>query len=250
MERWSSIDEEGVHLATIRVYHHAKSSSGKKPKIMLMLPVGPDNPDQTEEFELDMVNEAVENQVVIAEREKDPGSGSRARTTILTGRVKHECNLRPVLSERYRQRLRERHRFANQPARTIKRIEDEHPGDRGAVNRLTSGVSNTSGFSDLIVRDDSAVLVMLTFSCSSRDRSRSHQKASSSVWPVCRATSSSICSSCYSASRSTGLSSLCASVRSSRRRILRRYSAISRSCTGVASTTVLGSYWRTLKAMV
>ena len=152
MERWSAIDAEDVHLATIRVYHNAKSSSGKKPRIMLFLPPAPDSPNEPEEFELDTVNEAVENQVVIAEREKEPGTASRARTTILTGRVKHECNLRPVLSDRYRQRLKERHLRANQPGRTIKRIEEEHPGDRGAINRLTSGVSNTTGFSDLVVR--------------------------------------------------------------------------------------------------
>ncbi|PSS32061.1 hypothetical protein PHLCEN_2v2168 [Hermanssonia centrifuga] len=151
MERWSAVDAEGVHLATIRVYHGAKSASGKKPRIVLILPPSAENPDVPgDEYELDMVNEAVENQVVVAEREKEPGTGSRARTTILTGRVKHECSLRPVFSDRYRQRLKERHRAANVPVRSIKRIEDEHPGDRGSINRLTSGVSNTAGFSDLI----------------------------------------------------------------------------------------------------
>ena len=158
MERWSAIDQDGVHLATIRVFHNAKSASGKKPRIVLLLPATPDSSEMTEEYELDMVNEAVENQIVVAEREKEPGTGSRARTTILTGRVKHECNLRPVLSDRYRQRLKERHARANQPSRTIKRIEEEHPGDRGAINRLTSGVSNTTGFQDLIVSDIGGIL--------------------------------------------------------------------------------------------
>ena len=37
MERWSSIDEEGIHLATIRVYPHAESITGKKPRIMLVV---------------------------------------------------------------------------------------------------------------------------------------------------------------------------------------------------------------------
>ncbi|OCH89685.1 hypothetical protein OBBRIDRAFT_652886 [Obba rivulosa] len=140
MEKWSSIDQEGVHLATIRVYHHAESSTGKKPRIVLKLPPNPENPDgQGDEYEMDMVNESVENQVVVAEREKEPGSVSRARTTILTGRVKHECNLRPVFSDRYRQRLKERHRQANVPARQIMRIEDAVPGGRGNINMLTSG---------------------------------------------------------------------------------------------------------------
>jgi len=150
MEQWSAIDEEGIHLATIRVYQKAiSSSSGRPPRIVLSLPPGPDG-EPGDEFEMDMVNDAVENQYIVAEREKEPGTGSRARTTILTGRVKHECNLRPQLSDKYRQRLKQRTLAANQPRRTIKRIEDEHPGDRGSINRLTSGVTNTSGFSDLI----------------------------------------------------------------------------------------------------
>jgi len=151
MERWSAIDAENVHLATIRVYHHAQGSNGKKPKIVLILPANSDNDGaEPDEYELDMINEAVENQVVIAEREKEPGKKSRARTTILTGRVKHECNLRPLFTDKYRKRLKERSRAANAPTRTIQWIEDAHAGGRGAINMLTSGVSNTSGFSDLV----------------------------------------------------------------------------------------------------
>ncbi|KAI0696943.1 transcription initiation factor IIF, beta subunit [Cytidiella melzeri] len=149
MEQWCAIDEEGIQLATIRVYQKAFSASGKQPRIILTLPKGPDG-QPGDEYEMDMVNDTVENQFVIAEREKEPGTGSRARTTILTGRVKHECSLRPQLSDKYRQRLKQRVMAANQPRRTIKRIEDEHPGDRGSINRLTSGVTNTGGFSDLI----------------------------------------------------------------------------------------------------
>ncbi|KAI0091172.1 transcription initiation factor IIF, beta subunit-domain-containing protein [Irpex rosettiformis] len=149
MEQWSSIDEEGVELAKIRVYQKAYSANGRQPRITLQLPAGPGGAPG-DMYELDMVNDSVENQFVIAEREKEPGTGSRARTTIMTGRVKHECNLRPQLSDKYRQRLKQRVMAANQPRRTIKRIEDEHPGDRGTINRLTSGVTNTGGFSDLI----------------------------------------------------------------------------------------------------
>lgn len=151
MERWSRIDQEGVHLATIRVYHHAKSVTGKKPRIIMRLPPNPETPDiDGDEYELDMVNDAVENQIVIAEREKEPGMNNRARTTILTGRVKHECNLRPSLTEGYRRRMKERTKAANTHTRTIKRIEDEHPGGRGGINMLTSGISNTKGFVDLV----------------------------------------------------------------------------------------------------
>lgn len=152
MEKWSAIDAEGIELATIRVYHKAISSiTGKTPRIILTLPPETEG-EPGDEFEMDMVNDTVENQYVIAEREKEPGKNSRARTTILTGRVKHECNLRPRMTDKYRQRVKQRSLAANQPRRTIKRIEDELSGDQGSINRLTSGVTNTSGFADLIVR--------------------------------------------------------------------------------------------------
>ena len=53
-----------------------------------------------------MLNDAVENQVVVAEREKEPGS--RARTTILTGRVWHDFSVWPRLTEAHRRRLQAR----------------------------------------------------------------------------------------------------------------------------------------------
>ncbi|KAI0671342.1 transcription initiation factor IIF, beta subunit-domain-containing protein [Trametes maxima] len=146
MERWSAIDEEGVHLANIRIYHHAESSLGRRPRIVLTLPPDPAHPGEPDEYEMDMVNHDVENQIVIAEREKEPGTGSRARTTILTGSVKHECNMRPTMTERYRRQLKERNRAANAPRRTTKRIEDAHPGGRGEINMLTSGAKNHAGF--------------------------------------------------------------------------------------------------------
>ncbi|KAI0754556.1 transcription initiation factor IIF, beta subunit-domain-containing protein [Daedaleopsis nitida] len=145
MERWSAIDEEGIHLATIRVYPHAESALGKKPRIMLVLPPSPEDPSVGgEEYEMDMVNEDVENQIVVAEREKEPGTASRARTTILTGRVKHECNLRPLLTAGYRQRLKERNRIANQPRRQLRMIEDAM-GSQDKINQLTSGVNQHRG---------------------------------------------------------------------------------------------------------
>ncbi|PCH39350.1 hypothetical protein WOLCODRAFT_141199 [Wolfiporia cocos MD-104 SS10] len=146
MEKWSGIDAEGIHLATIRVYHDAPSLSGKKPRIVLLLPPSADHPNG-ETFEMEMVNEMVENQVVVAEREKDPGSATRARTTILTGRVKHECNLRPSLSDQYRQRLKARTQAANTPKKQIKWIEEAGLGGRGNINRLTSGAAHATPFS-------------------------------------------------------------------------------------------------------
>ena len=116
-------------------------------------------------YELDIVNDNVENQVVIAERPKDPSlsvstsaaaatPNTRARTTILTGRIKHDCNLRPALTASYRRQMRERHLKYNTPTRQIKRIEDAGiAGGRGGVNRLTSGVGVGAGgsFTELVV---------------------------------------------------------------------------------------------------
>ncbi|KAF8626926.1 hypothetical protein AX17_006427 [Amanita inopinata Kibby_2008] len=108
-------------------------------------------------YELEMVNDAVENQIVVAERPKDPTQSAatsaaavtpntRARTTILTGRIKHECNLRPAFSANYRKQMRERHRKYNTPARQIRMIEEAGvPGGRGGVNRLSSGVGVGAG---------------------------------------------------------------------------------------------------------
>lgn len=159
MERWSAIDEEGVHLASIRIYHQAESSLGRRPRIVLTLPPDPKHPEEPDEYEMDMVNHDVENQIVIAEREKEPGTASRARTTILTGSVKHECNMRPTLTERYRRQLKERNRAANAPKRTTMRIEDAHPGGRGEINMLTSGAKNHAGF-NLVVRIHADVCVL------------------------------------------------------------------------------------------
>ena len=142
MERWANVTREDVHLATIRVF---KASS----RIKLYLPENPANPEEPREYELDMVQESVDNQLVVAEKEKEPGS--RAKTTILAGKVKHECNLRPVFTEKYRKRVRDRHREVNTRSRQIKMIEEVTSG-RGSVNMLSSGVANTSAFSDLVVR--------------------------------------------------------------------------------------------------
>lgn len=190
MERWSAINAEDHHLATIRVYSNAVNPATNKPRIVLFLPPNRDPLDTTpleqqpnrptfavptfykttgaepDAYELDMVNDAVDNQIVVAERPKDPSLSvstsaaaatvnTRARTTILTGRIKHECNLRPAFSASYRKQMKERHRKYNTPVRQIRMIDDAGvPGGRGGVNRLSSGVGVGAGsaFGDLIVR--------------------------------------------------------------------------------------------------
>ncbi|GLB43460.1 putative transcription initiation factor IIF, beta subunit [Lyophyllum shimeji] len=190
LKRWASIDAEDVHLASIRVYNNSLNPVNKKPRIVLFLPphrdpndptatpppsqpdrpvFGATNPVPTSAtepdcYELDMVNDSVDNQIVVAERPKDPSlsasksaaaatTNTRARTTILTGRIKHECSLRPTFSESYRKQMRERHKKYNTPKRQIRMIDDAGvPGGRGGVNRLSSGVGVGAGnaFGDLI----------------------------------------------------------------------------------------------------
>ena len=166
MERWSAIDAEGVHLANIRVYD---SKAHQPPFILVQIPSDPSDPNSPfEQYELDMVNQDVQNQIVIAERptappstpsSSQPGSqsqavNSRARTTIMTGKIKHECNLRPRLSEGYRKRVKERTRQAMSPVKRVKYLDERGigVGGQGGINRLSSGVTSTGGFTDLSVR--------------------------------------------------------------------------------------------------
>ncbi|KAG6813883.1 hypothetical protein H0H92_006290 [Tricholoma furcatifolium] len=166
LARWAGINAEDVHLASIRIYNNDLNPATGKPRIILFLPPNPD-PDADPEpdcYELDMVNDNVDNQLVVAERPKDASlsastsaaaatTNSRARTTILTGRVKHECNLRPAFTERYRQQMRARHLKSNTRTRQIRMIDDAGvAGGRGGVNRLSSGVPVGTGkaFSDLV----------------------------------------------------------------------------------------------------
>lgn len=192
MERWSAINVEDVHLATLRVYNPPPDAPNQKARIVLFLPPNRDPEDISDTpppvqnpnrpvfqtstsyaatgpepdcYELDMVNDNVENQIVVAERPKDLSlsvsvsaaaatPNTRARTTILTGRIKHECNLRPAFSASYRKQMKERHRKYNTPVRQIKMIDQAGvPGGRGGVNRLSSGVGVGAGnaFGDLIV---------------------------------------------------------------------------------------------------
>lgn len=147
MERWSATDEDDVQLGTIRVFERNPKDKDRQ-RIMLLVPHVDDPTAPPEEYHLDMNNDAVDNQVVIAEREKAPGS--RARTTILTGRIKHDCNMRPLFSEEYRKRMRERSKAANTPQRTVKMMEDVTPA--GRVNMLSSGVSTpAAAFSTMVV---------------------------------------------------------------------------------------------------
>lgn len=147
MERWSAVDAEGVPLATIRVYDNP--TPGAPQRIIVQTPSDPLDPaSPMDQYEMDMLNQDVNNQIVVAEREKEPHS--RARTTIMTGKVKHECNMRPRLSANYRRMIKARTQAANTSTRPIKRIEDALPGGRGGIIKLSSGVAPAAGFSEHI----------------------------------------------------------------------------------------------------
>ncbi|RXW11461.1 hypothetical protein EST38_g14395 [Candolleomyces aberdarensis] len=72
---------------------------------------------------------------------------------ILTGKIRHEANLRPAFSSSYRRQMRERNRKANTPARQVMMIEQAKiPGGKGGINRLSAGVGMGAGrvFQDII----------------------------------------------------------------------------------------------------
>jgi len=148
MERWSKLDTEGVRLAKIRIY---KPQSGA-PRIIVFVPpengCGGDGDDDI--YELDILNQKVENQIVVAERAKAPSGTGRARTTIMTGQIKHECNLRPQLTERYERRLRERAAAANEKSMRVRMMPlDEVRAGRGGGKMVSSGIMSATDFADI-----------------------------------------------------------------------------------------------------
>lgn len=293
LERWTAVRAEDVHLATIRVYTPPPGTPGAKPRFVLFLPPNKEPKSVQEDgasstplplppppqhsnrptfsfttsyvttgaepdcYELDMVNEAVENQIVVAERPKDPSlsvhgsSGpynSRARTTILTGRIKHECNLRPSFSETYRKQMRGRHLMHNTKSRQIKMIE-ETGVPRGGINRLSSGVGVGSGgaFSDLAVCILSPVRFVQFTDFESRKREQNHKKGLS-AWLVSLEINFLINSSLIFAICHTGVCGHYVTKRNNLRRTSRRCCQRSHSCIAVASIMECGNS-RTISRM-
>ena len=155
MERWSKFDAEGVQLAKIRIYD---VPPGGAPRIVVLVPPEDGGGDE-DIYELDMVNQDVHNQIVVAERAKAPTGTGRARTTIMTGKVKHECNLRPRMTGRYERRLMERGAAANDRAMRVGLMDGARAG-RGGGKMLSSGVSSAAGFAELTVSRKSSLLLV------------------------------------------------------------------------------------------
>jgi transcription initiation factor TFIIF subunit beta len=147
MERWSKFDAEGVRLAKIRIYKPQSAT----PRIVVFVPPEDGSSDADEDiYELDMVNQNVENQVVVAERAKAPSGTGRARTTIMTGQIKHECNLRPCMTGRYERRLMERGAAANERSKRVGLMDGARAG-HGGGKMLSSGITSAAGFADIAV---------------------------------------------------------------------------------------------------
>lgn len=147
MERWSKFDTEGVQLAKIRIYD---VPPGAAPRIIVLVPPEDGSGGDEDVYELDMVNQDVHNQIVVAERAKAPSGTGRARTTIMTGKVKHECNLRPRMTGRYERRLMERGAAANDRSMRVGLMDGARAG-RGGGKMLSRGISSADGFADLAV---------------------------------------------------------------------------------------------------
>jgi len=146
LERWGDIKAEKIHLGTLRIWQDRDPKTGKQ---LMSLFVPSDIPGVREEYKLEMVQEAVENQIIIAEMPKDPNAaGSRAITTIMTGRVKHEVHTHAKYDERYSNRMRARNEAASIPTRQIKRLDES----TGAINMLSSGANQRTGAFDSLVR--------------------------------------------------------------------------------------------------
>jgi len=158
MERWSKFDAEGVELAKIRIYDVAP---GAPPRIIVLVPPE-DGAGDGDIYELDMVNQDVHNQVVVAERAKAPSGTGRARTTIMTGKVKHECNLRPRMTGRYERRLTERGSAANERSARVGLMDGARAG-RGGGKMLSSGITSAAGFADLAVSDETSIPFLRIF---------------------------------------------------------------------------------------
>ncbi|RXW19911.1 hypothetical protein EST38_g5929 [Candolleomyces aberdarensis] len=188
MERWAAVQEDDVHLATLRVYEPDPDDPDpkKKRKCFLFLPpnrdpinasvnvpsqpsskarssgftpastAGPislvhpevrdwpnfaphpydpiDKPykklptigrDEPDIFELEVYDTELENHIIVASREKKqtrgaPGYHPRARTSMVTARIKTRAFVKRVMSASYRRSLKERNKKAHAPRQLVK----------------------------------------------------------------------------------------------------------------------------------
>jgi len=109
-----------------------------------------DTSNLSKEYFLELVNQEVDNQVLVSEKDIDPPNG-RAKSTHLLGNIIHECNIRPIFNDSYRDTVAARHKAANQPKRQIKLLsKDDVKGGTGALNKLSSGTAQPTSFDKFV----------------------------------------------------------------------------------------------------
>ena len=189
-----------------------------------------------------MVNQDVHNQVVVAERAKAPSGAGRARATIMTGKVKHECNLRPRMTGRYERRLAAK----NEKAVRVGLMDGAKAG-RGGGKMLSSPrpVSRTHGAD--ISRAFFFFLFEIWILTLRSVRRSSFKKDSTSAWRVCPGTNCSTRSLRSFASANSGRSNFFVRRYSSRRCISEKSCQKSPRCIAVASSTARGSSCQALR---
>ncbi|KAF8322552.1 hypothetical protein DL93DRAFT_2199406 [Clavulina sp. PMI_390] len=148
MEKWSAVQEAGVHLATLRIYEAADGQQQQKMQILL-----PDNPEydtgnEPKDWEFVMDDPSkVHSQWIMSDQPKAGSLNRRARNTALKGRVTTRGRMmRSHFTEEYGAKMRERSE-AVKPKRHVKILNDT-AGDSGPnLKMLQSGALQTkAGF--------------------------------------------------------------------------------------------------------
>ncbi|KAF9519540.1 hypothetical protein BS47DRAFT_1154852 [Hydnum rufescens UP504] len=145
METWCSVKSPGVHLGTVRV--HGGVEPNGQPKVTLFLPENPqyDIGDETSEYHLEITNPVVHGQYVLADKPKEKSPNKRARTTTISGKIKHTAALKPVMSDAYEAKIRKRAREANRPKKTIVMLDERQLNAHGSnLKMIQSGALQTS----------------------------------------------------------------------------------------------------------
>lgn len=137
MEAWTRIDEEGKHLATLRVYEDANP-----PVIHLIIA---DDPSLKENirgavFTLTASPAQPKNVLVVSEP-----TASQADMQYEAS-VGHQWQVQPTLTQKWARNIDERNREANAPKRQLIQIDD----GSSQIKKIASGAGHLGNFSNLV----------------------------------------------------------------------------------------------------
>lgn len=149
LERWTAVTNPGVELAKLRIYNDTDTQNSK---MFVTVPAANPN-DPPEIFALDVhVPDAAAShtQLVVAERpvESVPTT-SRRRMTVLAGVMHHECNMRPLMSEAYRARVRAATRAAVPTRSSVLLKTNDEKGMKLARLSTGAGAAHSNAFAHL-----------------------------------------------------------------------------------------------------